>query len=113
MYSFLILSLSRYERGFAPNVSLAPASHQKEQLEDVSEDEDTPVPDKRPTPEKTASSAAVPNAEKSASSEYREWDVPSESEDSSQPSDGKNHNTSTSASKTDFDWLIVKQILIG
>lgn len=76
---------SRYERGFAPNVSLAPASQQKLDLDDVSEDEETRIPDRKPTPEKVTASSH--NVDKS--SEYREWDVLSESEDSTQLSDGE------------------------
>ncbi|KAK3102445.1 hypothetical protein FSP39_011417 [Pinctada imbricata] len=69
---------SRYERGFAPNVSLAPRSQQKSQgdsEEEEEEEEEVQVDDK-----------AEPRA---TTSEYREWDLPSESDDSSHLSDGE------------------------
>ncbi|XP_060080510.1 ski oncogene-like [Ylistrum balloti] len=104
---------SRYERGFAPNVSLAPASQQKLDLDDVSEDEDTPIPDRKPTPEK-ATTVTCHNMEKS-SSEYREWEVLSESEDSSQLSDEENRSTLSpkSAKVVEVELEMVQRALSG
>lgn len=70
----LTFYINRYERGFAPNVSLAP--HQpKINVDDVSDDEGDTVPI---SPVATCSKP-----------EYKEWDLPSESDDSSQTSDGR------------------------
>ncbi|VDI41853.1 ski oncogene-like [Mytilus galloprovincialis] len=67
---------SRYERGFAPNVSLAPASKHKDDVDDISDDEE----DKEPVKTET---------ERSRSPASREWDLPSESDDSLHLSDGE------------------------
>ncbi|XP_062566332.1 ski oncogene-like [Saccostrea cucullata] len=63
-----------YERGFAPNVSLAP--HQpKINVDDISEDEGDIEP--------------ISPVASCSKPEYKEWDLPSESDDSSQTSDGE------------------------
>lgn len=69
----------RYERGFAPNVSLAPAtkhSSNKEAVNDISDDEE----------EKETNKNQVERSPKSPAA--REWDLPSESDDSLHLSDG-------------------------
>lgn len=72
---------SRYERGFAPNVSLAPAtkhSSNKEAVNDISDDEE----------EKETNKNQVERSPKSPAA--REWDLPSESDDSLHLSDDDN-----------------------
>lgn len=70
----------RYERGFAPNVSLAPASkhtNSKDAVHDISDDEEEKEPAKNQGERSPKSPAA------------REWDLPSESDDSLHLSDSK------------------------
>lgn len=71
----------RYERGFAPNVALAPRQP-KLDVDDISDDEGN-----------IESISPVATCSKP---EYKEWDLPSESDDSSQTSDGRLNSSPTS-----------------
>ena len=75
---------ARYERGFAPNVSLAPASKRKEDINEISDDED----EKEPIKSEPERSPRSPTS--------REWDLPSESDDSLHLSDTE-ENTDTAS----------------
>ncbi|XP_048768231.2 ski oncogene-like isoform X2 [Ostrea edulis] len=87
-----------YERGFAPNVSLAP--HQpKINVDDVSDDEGDTVPI---SPVATCSKP-----------EYKEWDLPSESDDSSQTSDGEESKSHEVCSTLEKEIELIHKALDG
>lgn len=87
-----------YERGFAPNVSLAP--HQpKINVDDISDDEGNTVPI---SPVATCSKP-----------DYKEWDLPSESDDSSQTSDGEESKSNEVCSTLERELELIHKALDG
>ncbi|XP_041378123.1 ski oncogene-like isoform X2 [Gigantopelta aegis] len=70
----------RYERHFTPNVSLAPPEHKKEDKSDV-DDDDLPV--SASTSVKKQSDAGETMTSPRTSKEYREYDLPTDTDDSS------------------------------